>query len=432
MSANCTQNADCPELNIESRIRLYGRKSTVREIIDEIVRLALGDTRRHQAPLNNIAIAAKIGISREYVGTLIKVAINHKLVEVGDNGKIKKPEIKNDFYKFDDDSFAQDTLVKEWIDDLLHKKDGKPKKTWKQDYHSLKNFCNTFKTKPEQLIVDKKTYLEILKNAKDSLDAGTVIYDRANKGIKKSGDGTFHRMKMATRNFVQFHGISLPRNIGGIASGKVIGHGQYADVRLTDEEIERAENYIIEKYGLDSDIFRIFTVGVETGARASALMNIKCEWEEVRHPKTDKVVFVMKAYETKTESNWKKYISRPRTQESLLLHKAKKEFPKIVSTVHTTNQSSQIYTTLKAQLREVYKFLGKEFVHDGYFMGHPFHALRHISAQYYIRQTKGHLTAVTFFCGWKSEIELRASYGELPPEIILQHLPSYETRTATA
>jgi len=54
-------------------------------------------------------------------------------------------------------------------------------------------------------------------------------------------------------------------------SQKVPGHGKYADIRFTDEEFSKADSFIKEKWGLDSDIYRWFWIGVESCSRFNAL-----------------------------------------------------------------------------------------------------------------------------------------------------------------
>lgn len=420
----CTKTTQCPELEIETRNRLYGSKSTIRDWITEILRLFAGDARRHQLPLNKSQAAKILGISRPTINEYLEIAISHGLCEIDAEGKIKLPEKSKTFGEwsyYEDDAFMQDPLVKEWVENLLVKKDGgKPIKSWRSRYNGLKRMCNTLKIKPAQLIVDKKTYLEILKNLNLGFQQGTLINDKGRKGAS-GWDTAFHWMKMSSRDFVQFHGISLPKNIGGVASGKVIRHAQYADVRLTDAELDVGDNFIIEKWGLDSDIFRVWGVGIEGGARKLAGLKMELNWETHTNQKTGVVTFIMKAYETKTEGWWKKYIRRPLTKQSLESAKARGQ----TMLIDLNAKSLQVKEDeISLQLKEIYKFLGKETIHNGYYMRKKFHALRHIASQNQIRWSKGNLTWVCLSVGWKSDLELKASYGELPAELVLAMVDS--------
>lgn len=430
----CTKNHHCPELDAELRKKLYGSSATKRDFINEIIRLSIGDARRHQEPLNSTQIEKRLGIGKDLRIELIKLGSDHGLCKRSDTGRLDLPEETQQaqaFAHYDKDAFMQDPYVKSWIEHLQ----AKGKKSWHTNYNDLKNFCNTYHRRPEQLlppiIRNHQQLAAQLEKDKLALLRGDVSFVKSNLGLKNAmtqddKDNLFHRLVQTIRIFVQFNGLSIPKNIGGILSGKVRHHGEYADVRLSEDEIKIGEEYIINKWGLDSDIFRIYSIGIDSGARATALLNIECSWEETRHPKTQQLIFVMKAYESKTNSWWKKYISNPRAQESLRLHRAKNKFAKIISSNSQQYTQSRIYLELCEQLREVYTYLGKDKMHQdkkgvGYFMKKPFHTLRHVSAQHYILLTKNY-TAVTFFCGWKSEIELRASYGEMPAELLFETL----------
>lgn len=338
---------------------------------------------------------------------------------VDSDGTIQKPEIKpeQDFHAYDNEKFMQDPYVQEWTNNLQHKKEGgKPKKSWRNDYNLFKRSCNFMKLKPEQWVGISRKEFE---------DRMTVMHDRIVENpqllekIKKDADpeNVFHVMKMACRLFCSYYGTSLPKGIGGVLSGKVKNHGKYKDVRLSDDEISKGDSYIISKHGLDSDIFRAWRVGIEAGARQSALLRMPCDWNEFYHGKD--LWFEMKAYETKTEEWWKKYIYGKQTQESLRIHRSK-GFKTIISATAITSA----HRPLLGLLRDVYVFLGKEHSHNGYYMKHPFHVLRHISTQCWIRKAKGNLTMVRKACGWTSDLELEKSYGELPPEIVIGMLPT--------
>jgi len=342
------------------------------------------------------------------------------LLVVDEDGALIKPEIKPelDFSAYDDDKFKQDPYVSEWVYNLQHKKDGgKPKKTWRSDYNKFKRSCNFMKLKPSQWVgISRKDFEDRMNLMKDKIIAAPHTLE----GMKNDSnpESVFHTLKMACRLFCSYHGTSLPKNIGGVLSGKVISHGQYKDIRLSDIEISKGDSYIISKHGLDSDIFRVWRCGIEGGARKLGLLAMECSWDEFTDARGN-TWYMMKAYETKTEQMWKKYIHGKQTMESLKIHQSK-GFKTIIS---TTKTNSWVSSPLADLLRDVYIFLGKEFSHGGYFMKKPFHALRHIATQYWLVKAKGNRTMVRKAVGWNSDLELDASYGEDPPEVIQAMLP---------
>jgi len=78
----------------------------------------------------------------------------------------------------------------------------------------------------------------------------------------------------AIRDFCGFYNITWRKGVVGIMSQKVLSHGQYADIRLTEKELEQADTFIKERWGIDSDIYRWFWIGIESCARFGALYNM--------------------------------------------------------------------------------------------------------------------------------------------------------------
>ena len=123
----------------------------------------------------------------------------------------------------------------------------------------------------------------------------------------------------AYRDFMNFHGLPYPKNYGGVSSQKVLGHGQYADVKLSPEELEKAKKYLIKKYGICSDEFRFFMMGVQSCGRHGAVFNMTLDYEvtEVDGRKC----YVFKVFESKTEhikgGMMDKYVTDIELQQSI-------------------------------------------------------------------------------------------------------------------
>ena len=131
-------------------------------------------------------------------------------------------------------------------------------------------------------------------------------------------------------------------------------HGNYADVKLSDSQIEQAEKYITDNWGLDSDIYRWFFVGLESCARKVAIFNMQNNYDLAKM--NDISVYVLTAYESKTshinKGKWLKYITRPNTQKSIDLVKKRSNYVIEEQTVDKTD--NDIYP----KLRQLYKHLG--------------------------------------------------------------------------
>jgi len=430
----CTYDSKCPELETVTRKRLYGKISTIREWITEILRLKFGDSRRKQEPLPNTKIAVKIGISRQTLIDYQKIAIAHKLANADNEKNLTiqipdKTKTANEFLRYSMDDLMKDPLVADWVQDMMTRKSGSPIKIWRPLYRSLKNLCNTLKINPEQLINDHKTTELILKNFAKEVQANH--YDREGLDSKvKIGalDTIMYRTVMATRDFCGFYHMTWQRGTSGIMSAKLIRHGNYADVRLSEEEFTKAEEYILENDGLDSDFFRIFFFGIDSCARKEAILTARVEYRSHISARTGKEILFMEVIETKTihinKGKWTKYITNPKLIESIkLARKHGQEF------LYNSDMSrNTAYKKFLKDLKKLFKFLGKEQTHDGFYIARPFHALRHIGGQRLLDKTDWNLGLVCKIGGWHTAKELEDSYGKMPPERVLDGVEKIQER----
>jgi hypothetical protein len=68
------------------------------------------------------------------------------------------------------------------------------------------------------------------------------------------------------------------------------------------------------------------------------------------------------------------------------------------------------------QLKQIYSHLGK----NSYFQDRPSHALRHIGAHYWLSKTNYNFGLIAEVGNWNTIDELKKSYGQIPPEKILE------------
>lgn len=439
------------DLNQVTRKKLYGKTATAEDWIKEIVRLKVGDPKKKIIPQTNDEIAARLGITRQYVGQYLKLALKHGLAESDpknpDKIQITKTTL-TEFQRFSDrDSFSRNPLVADWIQNhLLIVRDGEPRIGWTSIVNKLKTICNTLKINPEQLIQDhdstEKYFLAFVSKLQtDEVDAPTRKKKANIKISRKSAVD-------ALRSFCGFHHITWGKGMSKTMACKVVNHGNFADIKLSKYELHEALEYIKSKWGLDSDIFRVFVVGVESCARRKALLTMKCDWTE-HQTKKGKIIFFMTAFESKTKhiknGKWTKYITLEEVQQSLRLQKARglqfiwtdrqkcadsytKRYGKKEKIVTLDNK----YEELATQLREIYAHVGKipnldelykikDTEHtNNYFFNHPFHSLRHIGAHYWLDKKDYNATLVATIGGWHTQDELTKSYGEIPPEKVVE------------
>ena len=244
---------------------------------------------------------------------------------------------------------------------------------------------------------------------------GTV--ERSKMGRRPLGmNSTIYVRVQGVRDFCALYDITWRKGVRGIMSQKVSNHGKYPDIRFTAEEFEAADKFIKERWGLDSDVYRWFWIGVESCARFNALYHMKNDWTKIKR-KSGGVVFLMSVIETKTEDirggKWTKYITRPDTQKSLELLKERNCDRIFESKLAETPFKRGITQNIS----EIYAHLGKT---EPYFSNHPSHALRHLGAHYWLAKTDYNYGIIAEVGGWHTIDELKKSYGQIPPEKILE------------
>ena len=421
-------------------------KSTKRDFINEIIRLRLGDTRRHQPPLNNSETATKLGVGRDFVIEMIKLGASHGLCQLEESGRLQIPSSTADqaaFVRLQQDSFATHPLIAEWIQYMRNQNNGEGLAYWQNNVSALRIICNTLKIKPDNLIVDKETTRKLWLNFVDALK------DRRHDVESSSGKianvaSQQKRYKDAIRRFCARYGITWARGEDEVMGNKVVGHGKYAHIRLTKDEFDLADKYLKQNYGVDSDLFRIFWVGVESCARDKALFSMELTWDIINDDDGSEI-FVMRAFESKTKKHnggwWDKFVTRKETQDSLRLHKQRGN--STIWTNHVNNSKQKRNYT--EEIRNLFRAIGKIPNYDelvkkselyestgNYFFDKPIHALRHIGAHYWLEKTDYDYAIVAEFGGWMTIDELKKSYGAMPPEIKYRKLKAAKNKLGTA
>lgn len=306
------------------KLTLYGKKASQDDILEEIHRLLYAKGNRPY-PLKPPEIAKALGIARQSVYNYIKL-----LSQRGDMVRLRSghfflPKSKDqEFKEFNKHhSITSDPLVSEWMDDMLTRKQGMPLKSWRNRLRSLEIVCNTCKVIPYDLTISAKKTEKIMRTFAKHFQNGDVVC--SNRGSRPTGKNTtVYSKAQAVRDFCSFYDITWRKGVSGVMSQKVPHHGKYADIRFTSKEFDAADKFIKERWGLDSDVYRWFWIGVESCARFGALFNMKNDWTELK-TKHGGTVFLMSVIESKTENirggKWTKYITREDTKKSLKLLK---------------------------------------------------------------------------------------------------------------
>jgi len=398
----------------QCRVKLYGKRAAHDDFLEEIYRLLYAKGERPY-PIRPTEIAKVLGVCRQTVYSYIK-----KLAKRGDmvrlpSGRFILPK-SDGFREFNKlHSITSDPLVSEWMDDLLTRRQGLPVKTWRTRLISLETVCNTCKVVPYDFTISKKKTEKIMRTFAKHLQNGDVVRFRSGKKLFGTQTVVYTRVQ-GIRDFCAFYDITWRKGVRGVMSQKIPNHGKYADIRFTDKEFVAADKFIQERWGLDSDVYRWFWIGVESCARLNALYHMKNDWTEVK-TKSGSVVFLMSVIESKTEDirggKWKKFITREDTQKSLELLKARN-----CDRIFESKLPERLFKRkINQEILEIYKHLGKN---ESFFQYRPSHTLRHLGAHYWLAKTDYNYGIIAEVGGWHTIDELKKSYGQIPPEKILE------------
>ncbi len=404
------------------RLRLYGKPATKEQIAREVSRLLLGDFKKGVEPQNITQICKTLGFeTRQSIYIYKNLAVELGYLELDKDGKAKLPAKTSSqaFKKFNEKNpLSNDPLVTDWVQNMLTRKQGAKIKSWRKRLTDFTSWLNTLKINPEQTLVSLEVTDKYQTNFLQLFQQGKAQISYKKDPSESNISGIAYRYSQAYRDFMNFHQMPYPKNYGGVSSQKIVGHAQYSDVNLSDEEIQRAKQYLIKKYGICSDEFRFFMMGVESCGRHKAVFGMTLDYNVKSFDGHEAYVF--EVVETKAEhlrgGKWKKFVTDPDLKKSIDDLKKKG-----INRLNEENLSElQLSNKIRTAFQDLYRFLGKETIHDGYFMNHYFHALRHVGAHYWLRKTKYNHSIVAMVGGWNVVQELIESYGQVPEEMILE------------
>lgn len=397
---------------------LFGKKATHGEIAKYVAQCIKGTARK--PPMTITGIARELGYKDpKSIRALRALAIEMKYLVLDENGKVKQNTTNQaaNFMEFvAHDDFAQHPLIKSWIDSMTSRKQGQPLKSARDRITMMKNLCNHLKADPDYFISAGETK-EVLEHVRKIMRGFNSDLLAGKFKTRKGSDPAYalYRYVQTVRDFVAFHGYSFPRGEQGIMAQSIAKfHGNYADVKLTPEQIEIILNNIVINEGINSDIYRVVSFGLQSCARRKAIIGCKLDnIEEILEK--DKLVYIIEVFESKAEHRnkgiWKKYITWPALQGSIDLRRGR----------HLIEDRSEAgIKKLIKRLKDLYTIAQPRRL--DYFLSHPFHALRHAGAHIWLDKCNYNHSLVAILGGWHTADELKASYGAIPHKKILESI----------
>ena len=424
----------------QSRLSLYGRPATKDQIAAEVKRLRLGSTEKNIKPLTWSQIATALNYQSKTIYNYRDYLLETKQLNKNEDGTIEAPAIPKftNFETFNKKHvIINHPIVEEWRKNLMLRKQGKPLGGMNTYIRNVEIVCNTLKINPEQLLIGLKESEKYLQNFLILYQEGKAAISYRYQLGQVDMQNIAYFFSKAIRDLMNINGLSYPRGTTGVMSQKVPNHGNYADIRLTDEELKKADSYLIENHGIDSDVYRAFWIGVESCSRHGALFGMNLTYVKDVDPENNETTYIMEAFESKTSQikggKWIKYIKRPQTQKSIDTLRdiggnkfyddtKKRKLVDITTNVREDLWNLYVYLGKISDLDELKKLRKEKIKTHNYYFEHAFHVLRHIGAHYWLNLTDYNHSLVAKIGGWNTIDELKNSYGEMPPEVVLKLL----------
>ena len=409
---------------MSEKIRLQSETDKIKMARD-VANYLLGDPSKNIEPLGiSHIMRLKNFKTRQSVYNYMNLAVKLNYISLDDQKKPILPKItpQGKFQKFTKNhKLSHNQIISEWYKGKLDSGITLANPM----LNLIELLMNNCGITPEEFIFEGKRDKKKIEQWRTELVEKYMKRDCiTNIKLKYGGkDGFKLRLNYAIASLCGDHGITWARSKNSPMSRKIVNYSQYSDIRLTPEEFEKADVWLKDNYGLDSDLFRWFWIGVQSCGRFGALFSCPLEFSFESND-----LIVLKMYESKTKQLnngiWKKYIKRTETIESLRLLKARN--PKTNRIYENKDGLPDFALKLYfiEHMRKLFTHLGKS--EESYFMRKPNHALRHIGAHFLLRM--GNYTnhsIVKKLGGWHTTDELERSYGDLPEDHINTELNKY-------
>lgn len=411
-----------PNLKLtKSRNKIFGMHKSSEKIETEICNLA----KKYKVK----EIAEMTGKSERQIKRYIAKGKASGALNQSDSGRIIfENAIKTENYlqQLSKDGFkTKHPKVEKWVERRIAESKGNKTKInrIKSQLGNLKVICDTLQINPLMILAPNEDGVSYggLENAMAALlialSERRIVYQIKQKQPDPDNIKAIYRnFLISARSFATYNGVTIPKlPPDHILSGKKVSFGQYAHIKLSKDEINKCVEFLSEEFGKDSIQLAMFVFFYLTGTRANSIYPIKTStittfpngWLSCR------------VYESKTYYTWTKYVPNDNQHFDILqnwFEKRQKDGKQFLFS-ESGVKDIKFHDSLTKIYKNVYKKLG---VQDDYFYSRPMHALRHISAHYWLDRTGLNHAVVAKILGWKDVQTLISSYGEITDDQIFQ------------
>ena len=375
-------------------------------------------------------IASFIGREKTAVTRYWKKLIEQGKLEKTSSGRIKKSQIQKEKQHYDELLKSEwldgkNPEVKTWIDKML--KGGKKQNgvvAWKSKVSAFYVVCKTLNVSPSSFLISPEETEKLLEQFRELFLAGKAQYSRmgAKHNLKSGQDTSISAYVSAVSNFCFRNNKPLPKNADGILSRKKENYGVYANVQLSDSEVDKVLDFM-KDHSREYNFEALTAIGHEMIPRPDTLHTMKNNITLKQEAIEDHICHYAEAldvYEKKTHQKFDKLIFNPRCMNLVQDLKPNHTFVDYSSL-------SDVKTKFTQLLREAYASIDRissesvtnpnvyKKVIDGdryYLANKAAHALRHSGCHMWLRRCNYNVVYVMSL-GWDDPNMITQVYGKL-------------------
>lgn len=343
------------------------------------------------------------------------------------------------------DEFFDIDVIKQWIEKIYGMSKRNPpnqlnfvtlfKRICTGHYHQCQMASGKGTNNPDKCTLP----VEDFKIHPEYFDKDTALQFAIAYKKRYQADRVPKHFRTSIRHFLIYgKGVSLGRGEGdayGI-SGEKDNFGDYAHIKLNDEEIEKAREWFEARcqelkrkkthptvegshaFCESESALVFFDFGIETCARSESI--IKTQVSRIERHETH---ISLQIYESKTEKWWSKVLlikkyphAQDTAQELFEWIEGHNDWKDLFVKEEGKTDVDRFEARMAAILKECYRALGKT---DEYFFEKPIHSLRHTGAHLWLRRTNWDYGLVAEIGGWDDIQTLKKCYGAMPPEVVM-------------
>ena len=375
-------------------------------------------------------ISAYIGREKTAVTRYWKMLMKQGRLEKTAAGRVARPKQEKELRDYDQITKSEwlasgNGEIKTWIDKMrTGGKKGTGVRAWQTQVSHLYVLCRTLEVQPSAFLVSSSETERLLGEFRQKFLAGEARYIGKSRQLRSGKDTSMRQYVMAVRNFCLRNDKPLPHNLGGVVSGKKENYGAYANVQLSDYEVQQVLDFMRD-HSRDHDWEALTAIGHEMIPRPDTLATMKNDITLKQDAIEDRICTFgeMNMYERKTDRSFDKLIFEPRALELVKRLKPGEPIIRNCTTRYTKTRFCRL-------LREAYASIGRisakaiddpgmyKKVVDGdkfYLADKPAHSLRHSGCHTWLRRCDYNVVYVMSL-GWEDPNMITQVYGRLSNE----------------